>query len=454
MAYYPKAFLEQLKSQLSVYELASEYTTLSPAGVELYQGVCPLPGHNDKDPSFTVFTHSNSWSCFGCGKGGDIINFLKEVNNWTFEQAVDYLCERLNVPKPEQHDYRQMFQENRTLEIIYRNRLRKNTENSLDYLLSRGLTLKTIVRWGLGANGKNRIIFPLYDRAKQILGFSERYIVQPANRNDKYRHPSNYLDENKTVLKPYYNKASYLYGIHLYDFKASDCLYFCEGALDAILADQYGLVNCLSTLGKNFTDYHLSFLQSTQKKPVFLYDNDEAGLKGIHSACKKCEAAGIEPYLALCEAGKDLADTAVMIKEQLPAFIQEHTVSYSFYLIQDALKNYQAAFKALQYRYYNLFENCLMALDNDAYYKARTYLYQQTHLLIETPRFRDLTESVSDVYCTLDYLILRYQKDLYELQKPYYKIFQERLHKLSTEDYGYACTFITEVTGMHLQEEK
>lgn len=453
MGRYPDEFLKKLNDTANMYDIASEYTHLEPAGNNLFTGVCPLPGHDEKDASFTVFAHTNSWCCFGCDEAGNALSFLMKVNNWNFHQAVEHLCERLNIPKPNNHKFDKMYQENRTLELLYRRRLELNVENSLDYLLSRGLSKASIHKWGLGANGKNRIIFPLYDRDKNVIEFSMRYIIQPANKNDKYWHPANYLDDKRTVLKEYYNKASYLYGIHLYNAKIGDYVYFCEGALDAILADQYGLQNCLSTFGKNFTDGHLAFLQTTKKTPVFIYDNDESGIKGMHKACKKCEDAHITPYVVILDEGKDLADTANMLKENLVSFVEGQTMAYSYYLIQEALVAYKNTYKQFQNKYYRLFENCLMALDNEQYNIARAYIYEQTHLLIEAMKFRALTESVSYVYCTIDYVLSLYFKDLYELQKPYFKIFEEHLHRLSVEDYNYAKTFIQQVTGMLIEGE-
>lgn len=453
MGRYPDEFLQKINNMANMYDIASEYTHLAPAGNNLFTGVCPLSGHNEKDASFTVFAHTNSWCCFGCDEAGNAITFLMKVNNWNFHQAVEHLCERLNIPKPNNHKFDKMYQENRTLELLYRRRLELNVENSLDYLLSRGLNKESIYKWGLGANGKNRIIFPLYDRDKNVIEFSKRYIVQPADKNDKYWHPSNYINKEKTILKEYYNKSSYLYGIHLYDAKASDYVYFSEGALDAILATQYHLKNCLSTFGKNFTDAHLAFLQTTKKIPVFIYDNDPAGILGMHKACKKCEEAKIWPYVVILDKGKDLADTANLLKEDLVPFIENQTTSYSYYLMQEALTDYENSYKQFQIKYYRLFENCLMMLDNEQYNVARAYIYERTGLLIEAMRFRVLTESISHIYCTIDYVLSLYFKDLYELQRPYFKIFEERLHRLNLEDYNHAKAFIQQVTGMPIEGE-
>ena len=448
---YSDDFINMLNQTADIYEIISQYVTLTPAGQDTYVGICPLPNHHEKDGSLTVFTHTNSWFCFGCSSGSNAIAFLMQVNQWSFLEAVDYLCEHLNIKKPSLHNFDKLFNENRTLELLYRRKLMRNTENSLNYLYDRGLTQATINRWGLGANGQNRIIFPLYDRDKNIIEFSKRYIVQPADKTDKYWHPSNYIDKKKQILKEYYNKSSYLYGIHLYDGRYGNCIYFCEGNLDAILADQYGLKNCLATFGTNFSDAHLSFLKATKKAPVFIYDNDNAGLKGMHKACKKCEAAGIKPYIVLLDEKMDLADLALREKESLVQYIEAHVTPYAYYMIKTTLETYKQAFYRFQENYYDTFEKALSLLDDRYYHKAKAYIYQQTQLDIETMKSRDVHHSVSEVYCMIEHTLLLYFKDLYMFQEPYYKIFTHHLHKLNKEDMQFARAFIHKVTGLELK---
>ena len=450
---YPKEFIDQLNNSVNIYDLISQYVELKPAGNQLYTGICPLPDHKEKNESLSVFTHSNSWYCFGCCKGTNAINFLMHMHNWSFLEAVDYLADYLKIPKPETRNFQSIYNQNRTYEILYRRRLWRNEENSLTYLYNRGLTQNTIDRWGLGANGRNRIVFPLYDKQKNVVEFSYRYVIQPPDKSDKYWHPSNYIDKKKGILKEYYNKSTYLYGIHLYDPQASDCIYFCEGNFDAILADQYGLKNCLATFGTNFSDAHLKFVLNQRKHPVFIYDNDKAGIKGMEKACKKCEENGITPYVVVLDEQMDLADTALRERDNLVSYIESHITPYAYYQIQKEINDYKHHFYIFQEHYYELFKKDLSLLENEPYEKAKSYILQQTGLNIETSKQRYNKISTLELYCDIEKTLQLYFKDLYMLQSPYFKNLKTCLHKLNEEDYEFACAFILKITGLNLKEE-
>lgn len=378
---YNQDFLEKVNS-FSLIDLVSEYVEIEKQG-SLYACCCPFKDHSDTNASFRIYPETNSFYCFGCEKGGNAIVFLKEMG-FDFNGAVEFLSNKLNIPLPV-NKYEKIFKYYQTKQILYSSNLIGNAENSFAYLRSRGISKQSIVTWGLGNNKKNRITFPLFNRNRQILGISLRYINMPSDANDKYWHPKNSCNYEKThwLYGDYYNKSSYLYGIHLYDSKHdSPFIYFTEGAIDVILAQQYGMKNSFALLGKNFSDEHLNTVKHLKKLPVFVLDNDEAGIKGMHNACEKCLAAGIVPYVVILENNSDLADMANKYKHGLQQYISENMYNYSFYLIKRALDIYQKNFYDFQRPYYELFKENLNKIDSKEKDYALTIIKQMTGMVL------------------------------------------------------------------------
>lgn len=382
--FYEKEFLDHLNSTIDIVSLINEYIDLKKDGSTRLSGNCPFKDHEDKNASFKVFAHTNSWYCYGCKKGTNVIHFLQEINGLSFEEAVDFLCKKLNIQKPKNRTS-PVFDFNKKTQIKYSYYLKRNFQNSYDFLISRGVNDRAILAWGLGANNENRITFPFYDRNHNILGFSKRYIITPENASDKYWHPMNSCNYKETDFRygDYYSKSKYLYGIHLYNRKSeSPFIYFTEGNLDVILAWQYNLENCLALLGSAFTDAHLTFLQSTNKSPVFILDNDEAGIKGMHTACKKCMEVGIAPHVVLLKPGMDLADTSNYYQEKLLTYIHKQIRSYSFYLIESTLACYKKDFYSFQQPYFEAFRKNLNILTDEEKTYATHFIKQETGISI------------------------------------------------------------------------
>lgn len=95
LARLPDEFLEELRSRVSIVEIATEYTDLKPAGAARYKGLCPF--HQENTPSFTVQTDSGRYHCFGCGADGDAISLLTESGGLTFREAVEDLSDRYGL---------------------------------------------------------------------------------------------------------------------------------------------------------------------------------------------------------------------------------------------------------------------------------------------------------------------------------------------------------------------
>lgn len=339
---YSSEFLDKLVASSNIYDVVKKYYKFKKTGTYTYSCICPDPNHNEKTGSLVINTSNNLYYCFGCGISGNTLSFLTHfVFNERFVDAVKYLANELNISLPINKK-----------EEFYLNRMKRNalefykshTIKSKSYLYNRGLEKEDIDKWLLGYDKiEHKITFPLFNTSQDILGVSKRWIKVPLDANDKYKNPAN---------NNFFNKSNYLYGGHL--VTKEEFLYITEGYMDVIMANKYGLSNIVATLSTTFSEAHLKYCKQKDFKVVFLYDNDEAGLKGMHRACNMCLDENIEPYLVILP-NKDLCDTAMALKDDLFDYISSHTVSYRYYLIQDTIAQYNKAKFELNNRFVTYF---------------------------------------------------------------------------------------------------
>lgn len=346
MAKFPDDFIEELKTKTNLVKLVKEYTQLREVGLGIWQGVCPHPDHNDDTPSFTVWQKSNSWSCYGChsGKkgidgnvGSDAIAFVQWIENLNFRQAVVKLAEWNNIPIPNDKNQKE-FRKNEALSFKYQKALYKNLD-VLEYLYDRGLDDNDIDSFYLGYDSyNNRIVFPLYDKYKNIVGFNKR-ITEPNTKGEvKYKNSSN---------SDIFNKSNYLYGIHNLD-DSFDEIRITEGSMDVILAQKYGVKNVVATLGTSFTEQHAKAIYKTGKTPVLIFDGDSAGKKGLYKALSYFESLGVYCKIVELPLGKDLADMANEMKTNLEKYIKDHSLTAGYLQIKNIINSYQSSLYELK----------------------------------------------------------------------------------------------------------
>ena len=308
--------------------------------------MCPHPDHNDDTPSFTVWQKSNSWSCYGChsGKkgidgnvGSDAIAFVQWIENLNFRQAVVKLAEWNNIPIPNDKNQKE-FRKNEALSFKYQKALYKNLD-VLEYLYDRGLDDNDIDSFYLGYDSYNdRIVFPLYDKYKNIVGFNKR-ITEPNTKGEvKYKNSSN---------SDIFNKSNYLYGIHNLD-DSFDEIRITEGSMDVILAQKYGVKNVVATLGTSFTEQHAKAIYKTGKTPVLIFDGDSAGKKGLYKALSYFESLGVYCKIVELPLGKDLADMANEMKFNLEKYIKDHSLTAGYLQIKNIINSYQSSLYELK----------------------------------------------------------------------------------------------------------
>lgn len=333
----PEDFLQELKMRNDITDVASTYMNLKRRGRNMV-GLCPF--HGEKTPSFNIYTENNSFYCFGCGAGGDVITFIMKIENLDYIEAVRFLAQRSGMTMPE-NNYddsmtqlkKRIYEANReAARFFYKNLYSNEGRAGLDYLHSRGLTDKTITHFGLGFAPNNRFALSNYLRDK---GFKDNELVQAnlvyKNRNGKGTNDRFYnrvmfpiidvrgnviafggrimTDEKPKYLNtsdtPVFKKSANLFSLN----NAKKCndrtLILCEGYMDVIAVNQAGFENAVATLGTALTSEQAVLMKRFADDVIICYDADEAGQKATNRAIEILRNAGLNIRVLTIPEGKD-----------------------------------------------------------------------------------------------------------------------------------------------------
>lgn len=332
----PESFLQELKARCELSDIASSYVNLKRVGRNMV-GLCPF--HSEKSPSFNVFTEDGSFYCFGCGAGGDVITFIRKIENLDYMEAIRFLAQRagLQVPESGVDDgmsrlRARIMEINRETARFYNSVL--NSEQGaagLRYLQGRGLTANTIRRFGLGfapesryalvnylekkgysqnemtlsnvafkgRSGKaidrfyGRVMYPIIDLRGNIIAFGGRILTDEKPK---------YLNTSET---PVFNKGSYLFALNFAKNSGGEQLILCEGYMDVISLHQAGFTNAVATLGTALTPGQAHLMARYTKEVIICYDSDEAGQKAASRAIPILRDTGILVKVLTISGGKD-----------------------------------------------------------------------------------------------------------------------------------------------------
>jgi DNA primase len=313
--------LEQLHDACPIEEIVSSYVEIKPNGNSRFVGLCPF--HIEKTPSFVVYTNTRSFYCFGCQVGGDVVSFVKKIENLDYIGALKFLAGKAGIPFPYErdadfsNDYSKMVQLNREAARFFHESL-KNNKQAMAYLLQkRQLQPKTIVKFGLGfapdnwdslklhlcnlgfptermlaakllVRGKNnslydvfrnRVMFPIINTRSEIVGFGGRVLGDGQPK---------YLNSSDSMV---FKKRDNLFNINL--AKKSKSIILVEGYLDAISVVQAGFENVVATLGTALTENQAKLLSLYADEVILAYDSDNAGKMATAKAMKILTEADI-----------------------------------------------------------------------------------------------------------------------------------------------------------------
>lgn len=342
---YERDFINAVKNATDMLELANEYTDMKKASSNIWQGQCPHPKHKDSTPSFTVFTDTNTWTCFGCNQdnqyGTDCIAFIQWITEgeYSWTDALLCLANRANIPIPDDEN-QPKYDKNLRMANKYHKDL---TQEALDYLESRDITEKEIDKWNIGYDKEtNRIVFPLYSRFNQVVGFNKRVLDHRTKSvNNKYINSKN---------SDIFNKSTFLYGLH-YIKPELKYIIITEGSMDVILATKYGLQNVVCTLGTSLSQQHVEIIKKMNKIPIIIYDGDDKGRYATQKAANLFIENGMYCKVVNLPEGLDLADIALQTKSRIVKYINDNTYTYGYSKINELIKDYNKKLYELQLDY-------------------------------------------------------------------------------------------------------
>jgi DNA primase len=347
---------ELIKDKLNILDIVSAYVKLEKAG-KAYKGKSPF--NNEKTPSFFVHPDKGFFYDFSAGFGGDIFTFIEKIERVEFHEALKLLAEKAGVTlEYSEQSQKEQSERTRLFELLdsatkwYEVQLRKNKE-VVDYLLKRGLTKETMIKFRLGfvpdgwraiydyLKSKNftdieieraglavakqgsgyydrfrsRIMFPLFDGRGRVVGFSGRIWGE----NDK---AAKYINSPEG---PLFDKSKVLYGYHFAKSAMSkeDYCILVEGQLDVLLSQQSGYENTVAISGTGLTDEHIGMIKRFTDTIYLALDSDKAGIKATRRSIIVAYKHNMRVKVILLDEGEDPADTISRSKEAWDVAIME-----------------------------------------------------------------------------------------------------------------------------------
>lgn len=372
----PEAFIQELLMKNDIESVVSGYVALKRRGRNLV-GLCPF--HGEKTPSFNLYPETSSFYCFGCGAGGDVITFVKRIENLDYMDAIRFLADRAGMRLPEnsrENDATsrlriRILEANREAARLYHRALYSpEGQEALDYFHRRGYTDTTIRHFGLGfapnswdylltglrqkgfhpeelvagflaakgRNGglydvfRNRVIIPIIDIRGNVVAFGGRVLDDTKPK---------YINTEST---PAYSKSRNLFALNFAKSTGRE-LNLCEGYMDAIAMHQAGFTNTVAALGTAFPDEQIQLIARYADRINLIFDADGAGQKATARAIERLRKTGLDVRVVSIPDGKDpdefirkngaeafkllLDRSANAVEHQLLAIGQKHDIRSS-----------------------------------------------------------------------------------------------------------------------------
>ncbi|MCX2739927.1 DNA primase [Pontibacter anaerobius] len=374
MSLIPKEIVDQIIAQADITEVVGDFVSLKKKGQNMW-ACCPF--HHEKSPSFSVSPAKGIYKCFGCGKAGNSVQFIMDVEGTSFPEAIKYLAKKYGIEIPEeQHDpeYAREQSERDSLFIVsdfaakhFQQRLNAHEQGSIgqSYLKQRGLSGATIKKFELGysldewtdltdtalkagyqqkyleATGltiakedgkkydrfRGRVMFPIHNVSGRVVGFGARTLKSNDKKSPKY------LNSPESDI---YHKSHVLYGL----FQAKQAMrmqemcYMVEGYLDVLSLHQGGIENVVASSGTSLTEGQIKLISRYTENITVLYDGDAAGIKASLRGIDLILELGLNVNVVTFPEGEDpdsyihkVGDTAfkTYLKEHSQDFISFKT---------------------------------------------------------------------------------------------------------------------------------
>ena len=377
----PKETIDTIFETARIEEVVGDFVTLKKRGANML-GNCPF--HDEKTPSFTVSPTKGIYKCFGCGKGGHAVNFVMEIDQLSYPEALKYLAKKYNIEVQEEEQTPEQIEKANARESLFivnsyakdyfQDSLNKSIEGKavgLSYFKERGVSVEMIDKFQLGYNPDNwdaftksaleasykkeflektglsifkddkafdrfkgRIIFPIHSISGRIVGFGGRTL--------KKDNKAKYLNSPESEI---YHKSKVLYGIYFSKsaiVKNDNCL-IVEGYTDVISMHQSGIENVVASSGTALGTEQIKLIGRYTKNITLLFDSDNAGIKAATKAIDLILAESMTVKIALLPEGEDPDSYAKKFGgEGLTHFINKNSkdfVEFKIALLDEKSKN-------------------------------------------------------------------------------------------------------------------
>jgi len=333
---FTDAFLEELRAKNEISEVIGSYVNLKKAG-RLYKGLCPF--HGEKTPSFTVYPDTQSFYCFGCGTGGDVVSFIRKAENLDYTEAVKLLADRSGIRMPESgYDDSMLKRRNRIYEMnkeaarfFFGQLVDEKNRHALQYYFDRGYSFETIKHFGLGYapdswdalkkhlnelrysneelyaanllkksakggyydNFRNRVMVPIIDLRGRVVGFGGRVLDDSKPK---------YINTSDTLA---YKKTHQIFAMNFAKSHAENGLILCEGYMDVIALHQAGFENAVASCGTALTPEQVRVIAKYTDTVILSQDADEAGRKAVDKSIALFGEVGIKVKVLDIQGAKD-----------------------------------------------------------------------------------------------------------------------------------------------------
>jgi DNA primase len=336
---FPEIFLDELIRRNDIVDVVGSYVALSKKSGNNMFGLCPF--HSEKTPSFSVNSDRQIYHCFGCGKGGGVVNFIMEVERLSYPDAVHVLAKRAGLTVPDERTSQEtQSRRARILELnkdaarfFYSELLSSRGDTAQKYIIKREISKAMVTRFGLGAApdswnaisdamtklgytrqelldaglvkaGKNdsggvydafrnRLMFPVIDVRGSIIGFSGRILGDGEPK---------YLNSQDTLV---FEKSRHLFALNLAKKSKAGMLILTEGNIDVVALHQTGFDCAVASLGTSLTEEQARLMARYTQNAVIAYDMDAAGVKASQRAIGLLEKTGLQVRVLRMQDAKD-----------------------------------------------------------------------------------------------------------------------------------------------------
>lgn len=358
--------IEEIKERVDIVQLIEKYVKLKQTGKN-FSGLCPF--HKEKTPSFIVSPDIQRYKCFGCGRSGDIFNFVQDIENIDFVEALEKLAKTAGVELKKSSPntkFKEIKEVNYIATKYYYNQLLKSPI-ALSYVLKRGINKEYIKKFALGYAPKypkliseikksgnyskkvllesglfiekngilkekffDRIMFPIRSKRGDVIAFTAR-------QNAGNEYGPKYMNSPET---PIFHKSYNLFGQYesRQEIRKQDLVIICEGSTDVISAHQVGIKNIVAPLGTSLTSQQLESLIPLTKNILLFFDSDSAGKAAIVRGFELASKLEMNPFATSPSPYKDIDELIQNEPSKISEVINNKVEAFSF-ILADTIKD-------------------------------------------------------------------------------------------------------------------